>query len=160
MRAFAFCLLPCLLAAQGPGTAAEPGPSSGSAFATTLGTDPLAQIRLTPPGCWDGLLLSGSLQPPKQGRREGSGATVEVWDLLPVETTRSAAFAVYLESLRKRLSKALELPPPNHGTLELGDFMQSDPTQPQKLDLTKVKSMQERYNQLPPNGSPVKPGRP
>lgn len=156
MRAFAFCLLPCLLAAQGPGAAVEPGPWSGSAFATTLGIDPLAQIRLAPPGCWDGLLLSGSLRPSKARRREGSGATVEVWDLLPVETARSASFAVYLDNLRKRLSKALEVPPPSHGAIELSDLVQSDPTNPQLLDLTRVKSMQERFNQLPPNGSPVK----
>ena len=34
--------------------------------------------------------------------------------------------------------------------------MQSDPSQPQKLDLTKVKAMQERFNRLPPNRSTVR----
>lgn len=160
MRAFACCLLPCLLAAQGPGTGVDPGPPPGPVFSTSLGTDPLAQIRLAPPGCWDGLIQSGPLRPPKAQRRGAPGATVEVWDLLPAETARSAAFAVYLENLRKRLSKALEVPPPSHGAIELSDLMQSDATNPQKLDLTKVKSMQERFNQLPPNGSPVRPGRP
>jgi hypothetical protein len=31
--------------------------------------------------------------------------------------------------------------------------MVSDPSNPQKLDLTRVQSMQERFNRLPPNGS-------
>jgi hypothetical protein len=34
--------------------------------------------------------------------------------------------------------------------------MLSDPSNPQVLDLTKVKSMQDRFNVLPPNGSPLK----
>lgn len=48
------------------------------------------------------------------------------------------------------------VPPPKHQALELSEIMQNDPSTPQKLDLTKVKSMQDRFNRNPPNGSPVK----
>ena len=34
--------------------------------------------------------------------------------------------------------------------------MATNPSEPQKLDLTKVKSMQERFNRLPPDGAGVK----
>lgn len=142
-------LFPAFLVAQEAADAPAP-------FHTDLGSDPAAQIRLAPPGCWDGLVLGAAIRPQKPARRGTPGATVEVWDLALREPGRAASFALYLEGLKKRLSKAMELPPPSHGTLELSDLMQSDPTQPQKLDLTKVKSMQERFNQLPPNGSPVK----
>jgi hypothetical protein len=54
------------------------------------------------------------------------------------------------------LSKAWELPLPSHQSLELSEIMLSDPSSPQKLDLTKVKSLQDRFNVLPPNGSPVR----
>lgn len=151
MRVLFCLLLPVLLTAQGK----EAGRNLELDLRTDLGSDPARQLRLAPPGCWDGLLLGTVPRPVKQLRRGVPGATVEVWDLASKDSERAASFALYLEGLKKRLSKAMEVPPPNHGTLELGDFMQSDPTQPQKLDLTKVKSMQERFNQLPPNGSPV-----
>jgi len=83
---------------------------------------------------------------------------VEVWDLLPPSSPRREAFSLYLGGLRERLSRAFALPPPKLQALELNDIMQSDPSQPQKLDLTKVKSMQERFNRLPPSGSPVRSG--
>jgi hypothetical protein len=81
---------------------------------------------------------------------------VEVWDFALRESPRAAAFGFFLGTLRQRLSKAWELPPASHQALELSEFMLSDPSNPQKLDLTKVKSLQERFNALPPNGSPVK----
>lgn len=150
MRVLLGLLLPVFLTAQGK----EVGRALDLDLRTDLGGDPMVQIRLVPPGCWDGLLLGAATRPQKP-RRGVSGATVEVWDLASKESERAASFSLYLEGLKKRLSKAMDVSPPSHGSLELGDFMQSDPTQPQKLDLTKVKSMQERFNQLPPNGSPV-----
>ena len=69
---------------------------------------------------------------------------------------RSETFGFYLSNLRARLSRALAVPPPKHQALELNEIMFSDPGNPQKLDLIKVKSLQERFNRLPPNGSPVK----
>ena len=83
-------------------------------------------------------------------------ATVEVWDLAPPELGRAATFSLFLDTLRRSLSRAWETPPPSHQAIELVDFVLSDPSNPQKLDLTKVQSMQERFNRLPPNGSPGK----
>lgn len=148
MRAFACLLLPALLAAQ------EPDPILD--LRTELGTDPHARIHLTPPGCWDGLLL-GVARPVKPARRGVPGATVEVWELALREAPDQATFDLYLEDLRSRLSRGFAAPPPSHGKVELVELVGSDPSSPQKLDLTKVKSMQERFNRLPPNGSPVRP---
>jgi hypothetical protein len=92
--------------------------------------------------------------PPKSIQRTGE-ATVEVWDLLPPPSPRCEAFDFFMAPLRDHLSKALALPPPSHQAIELNQFMLSDPSQLQKLDLTKVESMQERFNRLPPNGSPM-----
>jgi len=106
-------------------------------------------------GCWDGLLgVAPRSMPPR--RRSLAEATVEVWDWSLPEAGRGATFSVYLDTLRQRLSRALEVPPPGHAALELNDLMHSDPGNPQKLDLTRVKSMQDRFNRLPPNGSPVR----
>jgi hypothetical protein len=83
-------------------------------------------------------------------------ATVEVWDLAPSELGRAVTFSLFMATFRGSLSRAWELPPPSHQAIELTELMLSDPSNPQKLDLTKVQSMQERFNRLPPNGSPVK----
>ena len=120
-----------------------------------LGRDSLADIRLTPRGCWAGLLGSAPSSGPPRRRPLGE-ATVEVWDTASLEATRGMIFTVYLDTLRQRLSRALEAPPPGHAAIELGELMLADPGNPQKLDITRVKSMQERYNRLPPSGSPVK----
>jgi len=150
MRILCCLLLASTLAAQAPGPGFEGIPGNWSA----LGADPVAGIQLAPPGCWDGLLLGAAARPARP--RLGSEATVEVWDLLPPSSPRRETFSLYLGGLRERLSRAFAQPPPKLQALELNDIMQSDPSQPQKLDLTKVKSMQERFNRMPPNGSPVK----
>jgi len=151
MRTLPCCLLlASTLAAQAPGPGFEGLPGHGLA----LGADPVAGIQLTPPGCWDGVLLGASARPPR--RQLGSEATVEVWDLLPPSAPRRETFSLYLGGLRERLSRAFAQPPPKLQALELNDLMQADPSQPQKLDLTKVKAMQERFNRLPPNGSTVR----
>jgi hypothetical protein len=150
MRPLCCFLLASILAAQAPGPGLEGLPDHWSA----LGADPVAGIQLTPPGCWDGLLLGATRGTAK--RRSGSEATVEVWDLLPPGSPRREAFSLYLGGLRERLSRAFAQPPPKLQALELNDIMQSDPSQPQKLDLTKVKAMQERFNRLPPNRSTVR----
>lgn len=150
MRSLCCLLFAASLAAQAPGPAFDGPPDHWSA----LGGDPVSGIQLAPPGCWDGLLLGVSPGAPR--RRLSPGATVEVWDLLPPSSPRREAFSLYLGGLRERLSRAFAQPPPKLQALELGDIMQSDPSQPQKLDLTKVKAMQERFNRLPPSGSRVK----
>ena len=123
---------------------------------TALETEPAAGIQLAPRGCWDGLLL-GAARPLPSPRRGAPGATVEVWDLAYRPAAKAVTFGAYLDSLRERLSQGLAAPPPTHGEIELGEFMYSDPSRPQLLDLTKAKSMQNRFNRLPPNGSPARP---
>lgn len=121
---------------------------------TDLGA-PTEQIRLVRAGCWDGLILGVIAKPLKPSRLEAAGATVEVWDLAYRESPRHEVFTIYLKALRERLSAAFELPPPKHQALELGDFVLSDPSHPEQLDLSKVKSMQERFNP-PPRVAPVR----
>lgn len=145
-------LLPLALASLEP----RPVPELGPGLQSELGRDPMTKIRLAPTGCWDGLILGAVARPSPPSRKRTAGATVEVWDLLPPSRPRAEVFALYLESLRERLSKAWLSPPPRHGAIELAEIMANDPAAPQTLDLTKVKSLQERFNQLPPNGSPVR----
>jgi hypothetical protein len=123
---------------------------------TMLGSDPLAGILLVRPGHWGGLTPVVASPPGKPTRRRVAEATVEVWDLAPPEWGRAATFSLYMDTLRRSLTKAWEAPPPSHQAIELAEIMLSDPSNPQKLDLTRVQSMQERFNRLPPNGSPVK----
>ena len=117
-----------------------------------LGSNPLEQIRLAPPGCWDSLVLHAAPRAQEVRLRTGQ-ATVEVWDLAPRES-RAQSFSFYLDTLRQRLSRGFQAPPASHGAIELSEIMQEGTTSPQKLDLTRVKSLQERFNQLPPNGTP------
>jgi len=135
-------------------------PATGQSFAldlrTPLDQEPTSLIHLVPTGCWDGLLLS-RLHAPSPGRRDRAEATVEVWTLLPPSSPRQEAFGLYLNVLRERLSRAWLAPPPKLQSLELSEIMLSDPSQPQKLDLTRVKNLQDRFNRMPPNGSPVNP---
>lgn len=142
-------LLASLLTAQ-----VEPALQPTLDLRTELGSDSASRIQLAPRGCFEGLILGAAARPTTTGRT--GQATVEVWDLLPPASPRREAFALYLTSLRERLSKAWLAPPPSHGFIELGEIMLNDPSSPQKLDLTKVKSLQDRFNPLPPNGSPVK----
>ena len=135
-------------------TQAEPAFQPTLDLRTELGSDSASRIQLAPRGCFEGLMLGTVARKAATAGRTGQ-ATVEVWDLLPPASPRREAFALYLTSLRERLSKAWLAPPPSHGFIELGEFMLSDPSSPQTLDLTKVKSMQDRFNQMPPNGSPV-----
>lgn len=115
---------------------------------TDLGA-PITQIQLVTPGCWDGLILSLASRPVMPSRRDPPGATVEVWDLAYRESPRREVFTFYLKTLRARLSAAFELPPPKHQALELSEIVLSDPSHPEQLDLTKVRSMQERFNPAP-----------
>lgn len=138
--------------AQLPAPVREPAP----ALRTHLGTDSWAQVRLAPTGYLGGLAWTPATPPARRPRKPAAEATVEVWDLAPPESNREARFSSYLETLRRRLSRSLDSPPPSHGNIELAELMFSDPGNPQKLDLTRVKSLQERYNHLPPNGSPVR----
>lgn len=151
-------LLPCLLIPLALATL-EPTsiPAPVVELRSDLGRDPMTRIQLAPAGCWDGLIKGVVARPVPPDRKRTAGTTVEVWDFFPATSPRQEAFGLYLDTLRERLSRAWLSPPPVHGAIELNEIMSNDPGSPQKLDLTKVKSMQERYNRLPPNGSPVQP---
>ncbi|BDU70375.1 hypothetical protein GETHOR_24760 [Geothrix oryzae] len=151
MNALSCLLLPLALAAQEP-------PALGLALdvRTELGGDPMAGIRLAPRGCWDGLLLGSPPRPLPPASRRAPEATVEVWDIALQEPPRHRAFRLFLGDFRARLNRALAIPPFSHGAIELGEFMMSDPSQPQWLDSVKVRSLQERFNRQPPHGSPVR----
>jgi len=154
MRALLCFFLPALLTAQDPAQSPLPVPGPILDLRTALGEDPAGWIRLVRPGCWNGLLLGATVQAPKPPRRGVAGATVEVWDIALTESPRHEAFRLYLDGLRESLSRAMMDPPSSHHEIEFSDFMASDPNNPQKLDLTKVQSLQNRFNRMPPNGSP------
>ena len=145
MRSLLCLLLLSPLAGQGAAGHSWPD----VALRTELGSDSLAQVQLAPSGCWDELLLGAGprdLQA-KQGRT--AQATVEVWGIAFRETPREEAFSFQQRSFLKSLARAFEQPPPSHGTIELMALMLSDPGHPEKLDLTKVQSMQDRFNRVP-----------
>ncbi len=133
------------------------GPDFRLDLRTDLGGDPAAQIHLVPAGIWDGLLLASQTPPPQPARLRGraAGATVEVADFLPAGSRRAEAFAFYLGDLRTRLMKGFQAPPPSQGWIELGEFMASDPSHPEESNLDRARSLQERFNRVPPSGSPV-----
>ena len=124
---------------------------------TDLGSDPAARIRRVPPGIWNGLLLASRTPPPVHAhdRRRFAEATVEVADFLPPGSPRTEAFTFYLRDLRTRLLRGFQVPPPSHGQIELAEFMGSDPSHPEASNLDRARSLQDRFNRIPPNGSPV-----
>ena len=152
MRTMLYLLTSLIMSAQDP----LPIRAWALDLQTGLGSDPMVKIELAPRGCWDGLILGVSQRPAARTHQRAGEATVEVWDLLPPSSSRHEAFSLFLVSLRERLSKALAVPPPTNLAIDLREIMANDPSNPQKLDLTKVKSMQERFNRLPPDGSPVR----
>jgi len=123
---------------------------------TDLGSDPAARIHLVSPGCFDGLLFAGEPRSaPPAPRRGVPGATVEVADFLPPGNRRTEAFAFYLVDLRTRLLRGFQAPPPSHGWIELAEFVGSDPSHPEVSNLDRARSLQDRFNRVPPSGSPV-----
>lgn len=126
------------------------------AFHPSLGTDPAGAIRLAPPGCFDGLLFAAQTRSVQPSPRRGMpGATVEVADFLPPENPRAESFAFYLADLQTRLLRGFQAPPPSHGKIELAEFVGSDPSHPEASNLDRARSLQERFNRVPPSGSPV-----
>jgi hypothetical protein len=153
MRTLFCLLLPLTLAAQ----EVPPGEGLALDLRRELGSDPTIRIHLVTSGCWDGLLLSStSPQTVRMRQRRRAEATVEVWDLGFQESLGSRTFHLFFVDLRSRLLRAFASPPASHGAIELSQFMQSDPSSPQQTNLTTVRSLQDRYNRLPPNGSPVR----
>ena len=143
-----------LLLVMRPLAAAPPPP--GLDLHTELGTDPATQVMLVPPGIWNGLLVgTRAPKPPVRRRRARGEATVEVTDFALPNDLRAEAFRLFRLDLHQRLFLAFQAPPPSHGQIELSELMHADPARPQDLGLTQVQSLQNRFNRLPPSGSPL-----
>ena len=145
-------LLP-LLAALTLG-AADPGLRLD--LRTPLGSDPAARIVLVPPGLWYGPIRTAQAPVRPPARPRGTpGATVEVLDFLPPSDPRAEAFAGFVLALHQRLAEAFKSPPPDNASVDLGILMATDPDHPEALDPAMVRSLQGRFNALPPSGMPV-----
>lgn len=143
-------LLPCLLSTHGL-VPIQPGTLN---VRMELGMDPTAGICLAPRGCWDGLVLGDTAPRPTRRRSARSGeAVVEVWDLLYQEPTQKQTFRLFNEELLQSIRESLKLPPPSHGWIELREFMDADPSHPESTGLNTVRSLQNRFNALPPSSS-------
>ncbi len=142
-------LLICLLLFLPLAAQDAAGPSANPGFRSLFERDPLTRVLLAPPGCWEGLLLDAALRPPPAPQRRVGQATVEVWDLTHHETPRQQVFSLYRKDLQRSLIRALAQPPSRHAAIELGELMLSDPGHPERLDLTRVQSLQERFNRPP-----------
>lgn len=105
--------------------------------------------QLAPPGCWELSAPTLRGEPAPAPKRSQGAATVEVWGVAFQESPRQTRFASFTTDLRARLSRAWAAPPPSHGSIELSELVGSDPTRPDKLDLTRVKSLQDRFNPPP-----------
>lgn len=129
---------------------------------TTIGSDPAAEIRLAPTGCWEGLLLgltSGTASRPRtpaapSRRRRMAEATVEVWDFaLPEESTHHQTFRLFQVDLLLSIKENWRFAPPTHGQI---DAAIRGGGHGAGSDMAMVQSLQQRFNRLPPNPSSIK----
>ncbi|MBI1751714.1 MAG: hypothetical protein HY014_11890 [Acidobacteria bacterium] len=154
MHPLPWLLAPVFLAAQGP--SAEALALGGR---PPLGSDPAAQIQLVPTGSWAGLMLSVTAKPalaPPPRRRRMAEATVEVWDVAFRETPRQETFRLFREALLQSIRGIWRFAPPSHGRIDAG--IRAGNGSGTGTDVAMVQSLQQRFNSLPPNGSPVAPG--
>lgn len=148
--AFAFAL-----AAQ-----SQAGPHLWLNLNTDIGSDSMAQIRLAPKGCWEGLLLSvaaaAAPQPPAPSSRRGRVAetTVEVWDVVFQETRFQETFRLFRDHLLQSIQQNWQFAPPSHGRIDAS--IRARDGSGAGTDMAMVQSLQQRFNALPPNGSPVR----
>lgn len=157
MLRLSWFLTPSLLAAQAPGAAPPTEPALEARM--PLGADPAAQIRLVPPGSWAGLMLSAAAKPaapPASRRRRVAEATVEVWDVAFRESPRQETFRLFREALIQSIRGIWRFAPPSHARIDAG--IRAGDGRGGGTDAAMVRSMQQRFNSLPPNGSPVAPG--
>lgn len=152
-----FCMLfASLLVAQ------EPAAIPTLDLRTDLGGDAMARILLAPRGCWEGLLLSAQAargaKPQSRSRTRSGEATVEVWDVTFHETPRETTFRLFRDALLASIAQALKLPMPSHGKIDLailGSYVASHGSAA-GVDTAMVQSLQNRFNALPPNASPMR----
>ncbi|WLT31217.1 hypothetical protein [Geothrix sp. PMB-07] len=155
MRPLPWILAPAFLTAQAPGAMEAPTLD----VRPQLGIDPAAQIQLVPAGSWAGLMLSVTTQPihpPASRRRRVAEATVEVWDVAFRETPRQETFRLFREALIQSLRGIWRLAPPSHSRIDAS--IRAGNGSGAGTDTAMVQSLQQRFNSLPPNGSPVASG--
>ena len=146
-------LLPVLLSAQ------EGGQGRGLTLnlKTALEEDPASRILLAPKGCWDGLLLRSTAPSPPVRKRKNE-ATVEVWDVAFHESPRQETFRLFREALLLDIAQALALPLTSYAQQDLaiiGGYVARHGSAA-GVDNAVVQALQNRFNALPPNGSPVR----
>lgn len=132
-------------------------------LSTTISSDPTAKIHLVPDGSWKGMLksmtsghaASNSRIPATPSRRHRRAeATVEVWDFaLPEESLRHESFRLFRGDLLLSIKRNWPFAPPSHGQIDAAIRGGGNGT---GSDMLMVQSLQQRFNRLPPNGSPVK----
>lgn len=143
------------LAAQGQG-----GLQVGLDRHMALGSETPAEIPLTPKGCWEGLLLSvaAATTPhpaaPPSGQRRVAEATVEVWDVVFQETRSQETFRLFRDQLLLSIRQNWRFAPPSHGRIEAG--IRAGDGRGGGTDMAMTQSLQQRFNALPPNGSPLR----
>lgn len=125
---------------------------------TKLQSDPATQIHLVPTGCWTGLMLSATTHPTcvSPSRRRLAEATVEVWDVAFREISRQETFRLFKEALFLSLRTMWRFAPPSHSRIDAA--IRAGNGSGAGTDLSMVQSLQQRFNGLPPNGSPVQQG--
>jgi hypothetical protein len=130
-------------------------------FNTTLGTDPVSQIHLVTPGCWNGLMMAttGTVLTSNLPNKKSNShlhripeATVEVRDFLFEEPIDKQTFRLFMKDLLLCIKQNWQFAPATHGQIDAAIRANGGGT-----DMAMVQSLQQRFNRLPPNGSPVKP---
>lgn len=119
--------------------------------------DPASRIRLAPKGCWEGLLLRSTLPSPPVCKRKNE-AIVEVWDVAFHETPRQETFRLFRDALLLDIAQALALPMASYAQQDLaiiGGYVARHGSAA-GVDNVVVQSLQNRFNSLPPNGSPLR----
>jgi hypothetical protein len=130
-------------------------------FTSPFGQDSFPSLELAPTGRWEGLLLSvtegaaATVQKPKASkrRRQVPEATVEVWDFAYQEPPAQETFRLFREQLLLSIRSNWRFAPPSHGRIDLA--IRGGGTAGMGSDMAMVQSLQQRFNRLPPSGSPV-----
>ena len=132
-------------------------------FTSSLGQEPVTRIDLAPAGCWEGLLLSArqgvsvpSQKPKASERTRIPEATVEILDFAYQETRAQETFRLFREQLLLNIRENWRFAPPSHGRMDLA--IRGSGLPGKGNDLAMVQSLHQRFNRLPPHGSPAQVG--
>jgi len=83
-------------------------------------------------------------------------ATVEVWAFSFCESPREETFRLFREALLQSLQALWRFTPASHASIDAA--IRAGNGRGGGGDMAMVQSLQQRFNALPPNGSPVRPG--